>query len=68
MVSIWPFGNTCLRRALVMGNRLAEFEPELVLGVRPNSEASRFDAHAWVRIGTVDLDPLASDYSVLGGA
>ena len=66
VVSVWPFGNTCLRRALVMGNRLSAFGPELVLGVRPNDGATRFDAHAWVRIRGVDLDPMARNYLILG--
>lgn len=62
----WPFGDTCLRRALVMGNRLARLAPELVIGVRPAATTRGVDAHAWLRIGGVDLDPLASEYLAFG--
>ncbi|MCU1459179.1 MAG: hypothetical protein JWL73_3271 [Actinomycetia bacterium] len=62
----WPFGDTCLRRALVIGNRLATLRPELVIGVRPTTNERGVDAHAWLRIQGVDLDPLASSYLAFG--
>ena len=64
----WPFGDTCLRRALVIGNRLAPLAPELVIGVRSNSVERGFDAHAWLRIDGVDLDPLAVEYLAFGAS
>ena len=67
-VKHWPFGDTCLRRALVMGNRLKPFDPQLVVGVRVSDGSTPVDAHAWVRIGDTDLDPLARDYLVFGGS
>ena len=62
----WPLGDTCLRRALVTGNRLAALSPELVIGVRPVTAGARVDAHAWVHVCGVDLDPLAPGYFALG--
>ena len=64
----WPFGDTCLRRALVTGNRLASLAPELVIGVRASSASPGLDAHAWLRIQGVDLDPLAAEYLAFGAA
>jgi hypothetical protein len=65
-MSRWPFGDTCLRHALVTGNRLAALGPELVIGVRPAATPGGVDAHAWLRIGGVDLDPLAAGYLTFG--
>jgi transglutaminase superfamily protein len=62
----WPFGDTCLRRALVIGNRLAPLAPELVIGVRPAAAPRGIQAHAWLRIDGVDLDPLATEYLAFG--
>ncbi len=61
----WPFGDTCLRRALVIGNRLAVLAPDLVIGIRAATSRD-VDAHAWLRISGVDLDPLAADYLAFG--
>lgn len=58
----WPFGNTCLRRALVAGHRLSALEPVLVIGVRPSADVRDVDAHAWLRVGGLDLDPAARHY------
>jgi hypothetical protein len=57
-----PFRDTCLRRALVIGSRLSALEPRLVIGVRPGKTVREVDAHAWLRIGSRDIDPLASSY------
>ncbi len=64
----WPFGDTCLRRTLVTGNRLARLDPELVIGVRVATTRRAIDAHAWLRIDGVDLDPLATEYLAFGAA
>lgn len=56
----WPFGDTCLRRAMVLGHRLAWLHPEIVVGAR--IDGGRVTAHAWVRVSGVDLDPTAADY------
>jgi hypothetical protein len=62
----WPFGDTCLRRALVTGSRLSSLAPELVIGVRGRSEPGGIDAHAWLRVDGIDLDPIASEYFAFG--
>ncbi len=65
VMRFWPLGDTCLRRALVTGNRLSDLGPELVIGIRAGA-APRVDAHAWLRIAGVDLDPLATEYLAFG--
>jgi hypothetical protein len=62
----WPFGDTCLRRALVTGNRLAPLAPQLMIGVHAAEAPQDVEAHAWLRIGGVDLDPLAAEYLPFG--
>lgn len=61
----WPFGDTCLRQALVTGRLLRHLGPRLCVGVAKRSGEVR--AHAWVEIGDACLDPLASaaGYSLL---
>ena len=62
----WPFGDTCLRHALVAGHRLRRFDPELVVGVAKIDGEIR--AHAWLEFDTGLYDPLhaAQDYLPLG--
>jgi len=60
----WPFGNTCLRRALVLGQRIRRLDPLLVIGVR-HDEAGRLLAHAWLVVGGTALDPMAAHYAPL---
>jgi hypothetical protein len=62
----WPFGDTCLRRALVTGSRLSSLAPELVIGVRGREEPGGIDAHAWLRVDGIDLDPIASEFLAFG--
>ncbi len=57
----WPFGDTCLRRALVLGQRLRRLDPVLVIGVR-HDDGGRLAAHAWLVVDGVALDPLAAQY------
>ena len=52
----WPFGDTCLRHALVAGQRLRGFGPELVVGV--TKVDGRVRAHAWLEFETGIYDPL----------
>jgi hypothetical protein len=64
VMRLWPFGDTCLRKSLVMGNRLRSLSPQLFIGVRSaNDEA--FAAHAWLRITGIDIDPASNQYMVL---
>jgi hypothetical protein len=59
----WPFGDTCLRRAMVSGQRLRRLQPTLRIGVaKLNGE---FQAHAWLEIGGASLDPGAAVYQTL---
>ena len=56
----WPWDRSCLRRSLLVGWILRRHEPELVVGTRHVDGDLR--AHAWVRIGTVDLDASADEH------
>ncbi len=42
----WPFGDTCLRRSLILGKLLAGFNPKLLIGV--GTQDSKILAHAWI--------------------
>lgn len=61
----WPFGDTCLRQALVSGQRLRRLDPTLHVGVAKLDGEVR--AHAWIVVGRVVVDPLraASGYLTL---
>lgn len=54
----WPFGDTCLRQALVSGQRLRRLHPSLHVGVAKIDGEIR--AHAWLTIDGGILDPLAA--------
>lgn len=60
----WPFGDTCLRRALVLGHCIRKLDPTLLIGVR-RDESGALAAHAWLVVAGVSLDPLAAQYEVL---
>ncbi len=62
----WPFGDTCLRRALVLAQRIRRLDPVLVIGVR-HDEHGKLAAHAWLTVGGVALDTLAEQYAPLRG-
>lgn len=53
----WPFGDTCLRLALVSGRRLRKLGPMLRVGV--TKQDGELKAHAWLEIDGVSLDPAA---------
>lgn len=59
-----PFDDTCLRRALVLGQRIRRLHPTLVIGVR-HDESGALAAHAWLVVAGVALDPLATQYDAL---
>lgn len=54
----WPFGDTCLRQALISGQRLRRLGPSLHIGVARIDGELR--AHAWLVIRGGVLDPLAA--------
>ncbi|WP_165962776.1 lasso peptide biosynthesis B2 protein [Occultella glacieicola] len=61
----WPFGDTCLRQALISGALLRRLGPELLVGVAKIDGQVR--AHAWLEINGGILDPLgaAASYTPL---
>ncbi|MDQ1484805.1 MAG: hypothetical protein QOJ62_498 [Actinomycetota bacterium] len=62
----WPFGQTCLRLALVSGQRIRSVGPVLRVGVMKDANGVR--AHAWLEIDGVSLDPEAPfEYAILQG-
>lgn len=61
----WPAGDTCLRRCLLLGNRLRDLEPVLRIGVRRHGSGA-FGAHSWLEIGGLALDIGAADFAALG--
>jgi hypothetical protein len=60
----WPFGDSCLRVALVAGSRLRSFRPRLAVGVRRVDGAVA--AHAWLEIDGCPLDPASAAFAPLG--
>ncbi len=62
----WPFGDTCLRQALVSGQRLRRLHPSLHVGVAKLDGEVR--AHAWLVVRGRILDPMraAGGYLDLG--
>lgn len=53
----WPFGASCLRVALVTGQRIRAVHPVLRVGVAKDDKGVR--AHAWLEVDGVSLDPSA---------
>jgi hypothetical protein len=62
-VALWPAGDTCLRRCLVLGRRLRTLDPVLRIGVRRDPDLV---VHSWLEIGGRTLDTTAAQYSTLG--
>jgi hypothetical protein len=61
----WPFEDTCLRRALIVGFFIRRYAPTLLIGVR-RDEAGEIAAHAWLVVGGRTLDPVAARYLSFG--
>lgn len=51
----WPFGDSCLRMALVGGCLVRRLDPVLRIGVMRHE--GEIKAHAWLEIGGLSLDP-----------
>lgn len=64
VVALWPAGNTCLRRCLLIGHRLRELSPVLRIGVR--RDGAGLLAHSWLEIDGRTLDPSAAGFATLG--
>ncbi len=63
-LSRWPWGSTCLRRALALGALTRSHRPVLHVGVLPTRGAVR--AHAWLEVsGTVIGSDRPEDFVVL---
>lgn len=62
----WPFGDTCLRRCLVLGHRLRALHPVLRIGVAVDDDAG-FRAHSWLEIAGQSLDAGSRSFSPFGG-
>lgn len=64
----WPFGDTCLRQALVCGRLVRRLGPALQLGVAKVEGEVR--AHAWLVVNGTVVDPrrAVSSYRPLGRA
>ena len=62
----WPFGDSCLRQALVCGRLVRRLSPALQLGVAKVDGEVR--AHAWLVVGGTVVDPrrAVSSYQPLG--
>lgn len=59
----WPFGDSCLRQALVSGSLLRRFHPRLQVGVAKVDGEVR--AHAWLVIAGSIIDPRRAATSYL---
>ncbi|GAB3254600.1 hypothetical protein GCM10027448_21830 [Nocardioides dilutus] len=62
----WPFGDSCLRQALVSGRLVRRLSPALQLGVAKVD--GEVHAHAWLVVGGTVVDPrrAVSSYQPLG--
>jgi hypothetical protein len=63
----WPGGGTCLRRCLVLGQRLRGLDPVLRIGVQREADGSLV-AHSWLEIDGESLDPTVAEFGILGAA
>lgn len=57
----WPFGDSCLRVALVGGCLVRRLDPVLRIGVAKHE--GEVKAHAWLEIGGLSLDPGSVDFA-----
>lgn len=65
VASRWPWGDTCLRRCLLVGRVLRRSGPVLRIGVGRDRRGA-FAAHSWLEIGGATLDPAAAGFAPLG--
>ncbi|WP_191280100.1 lasso peptide biosynthesis B2 protein [Nocardioides flavus (ex Wang et al. 2016)] len=62
----WPFGDSCLRMALVGGFLVRDLDPVLRIGVAKHDGVVK--AHAWIEIGGLSIDPGAADFAPVESA
>jgi hypothetical protein len=60
----WPWGDTCLRRCLVLGQRLRRLDPAMRIGVRMTPDGD-LAVHSWLHVHGRDLDTGTADFHVL---
>jgi Transglutaminase-like superfamily len=65
VAGLWPNGNTCLRRCLLVGYRIRDVGPVLRIGVK-RDENGEFGAHSWLEIDGCTLDPTAVQFASVG--
>lgn len=63
----WPFGDTCLRRCLLLARALRGADPVIRIGVR-RAEDGAFSAHSWLEVDGASLDPMSADFPLLRSA
>ncbi len=66
VIGHWPFGDTCLRRCLVLGQRLRRLHPVLVVGTRRTPQGS-VAVHSWLVVAGRSLDPTSGEFLPLRG-
>lgn len=59
----WPFGDSCLRVALVGGCLVRRLDPVLRIGVTKHE--GEIKAHAWLEIGGLSLDPGSVEFATV---
>lgn len=60
----WPFGDTCLRRCLLLARALRRYDPVIRIGVRRESGGA-FSAHSWLEVGGASLDPMSGLFATM---
>jgi hypothetical protein len=66
VLPLWPFGDTCLRRCLVLGQRLRTLHPVLRIGVA--LDEGDFRAHSWLVVSGQVLDGDVRRFAPFGAA
>lgn len=62
----WPWGDTCLRQCLVLGNLLRAQGPVMRIGLQRRPDGTLL-AHSWLEIEGRTLDPTSRDFAALRG-
>ena len=60
----WPFGDTCLRRCLLLARALRAHDPVIRIGVRREANGA-FSAHSWLEVDGASLDPMSARFATL---